>query len=244
MTECRDCESQPYQVRRMDRFSCRVRRESIQASTGFTAAFGNVTRWAAPLGLASFVVAWIAWIAGCTTRATPPRDIGALTSLTVAGAERGIFQDPVERPRLIRLELDGLATLPQEVADVFARPIRHTYRTSLDGLTALFPQAEALVANATYLSLGGLETISPEVAEDLETYRGDLLLNRAASMTPAVAAAVSQETGFLSLNGLTTLSPETARALAGNRSHAQLVVLNGLAPSAGLTGTTSMLGPG
>lgn len=210
----------------MDRFSCRARRALIRATTGLPATFRHVARGTATLFLAGLV---IAWTAGCTTRPTPPPGSGAPTSLTVAEAERAIFQDPTEPPRLIRLELDGLTTLPQEVADVFARPTRHTYRISLDGLTALSPQAaEALVANATYLSLGGLEAISPEVAEVLGTYRGELLLNGVASMTPAVAAAVSQETADLILNGLTTLSPETARALAGNQSHAQGVVLNGL----------------
>lgn len=213
----------------MDRFSCRARRATIRVSTGLPAAIRHAARGTAPLFLAGVVVAWIAWTAGCTTRPTPPRGSGAPTSLTVAEAERAIFQDSTERPRLIRLDLDGLTTLPQEVAEVFARPTRHTYRISLDGLTTLSPQAAgALVTNASHLSLGGLETISPELAEVLGRYRGELWLNRVASMTPAVAAAVAREKESLLLNGLTTLSPETARALAGDPSHAQTLVLNGL----------------
>jgi hypothetical protein len=153
--------------------------------------------------------------------------MSALTTLTVAEAERLVFQDPSEPPRQIRLELDGLTTLPQDVAEVFARPTPHTYRITLDGLATLSPQvAEALVRNANYLSLSGLRTISPELAEVFGKYRGDLILNSVASMTPAVAAAVAQGKGFLCLNGLTAFSPETASALAG--SSARQITLNGV----------------
>lgn len=199
--------------------------EHERAAVGLPPALEEATPGKTALRLlAAFVVAWIA---GCTTRPTTPREMSTLTTLTVAEAERLVFQDPSEPPRQIRLELDGLTTLPQDVAEVFARPTRHTYWISLDGVAALSPQAaEALVRNANHLSLGGLGTISPELAEVFGKYRGDLILNGIASMTPGVAAAVARGKGFLCLNGLTTLSPETARALAGNST--QQLALNGV----------------
>ena len=65
---------------------------------------------------------------------------------------------------------------------------------SLDGLTTITPDvAEALAKHESYLSLYGLTTITPEVAEALAKFKGEL-----------------------SLGGLTTISPETLKILRAN----------------------------
>ena len=97
---------------------------------------------------------------------------------------------------------------------------------SLKGLTTLTPEvAEALAKHKGRLSLNGLTTLSPEVAEALATHNGELLLDGLTTLSPKVADALAKHNGGLFLKGLKTLSPEVAEALA---THNAVLVLEGL----------------
>lgn len=65
-----------------------------------------------------------------------------------------------------------------------------------------------------WLSLGGLKTLSPEVASVLALHDGPLLLDGLADIPPDVARGLARHAGELSLAGLTSLSDEAREALA------------------------------
>jgi len=70
-------------------------------------------------------------------------------------------------------------------------------------------------ANADpWLSLGGLQTISPDVASALAMHDGPLLLDGLTTISTEVASSLATHSGELSLAGLTQLSDDVRAALA------------------------------
>jgi len=65
-----------------------------------------------------------------------------------------------------------------------------------------------------WLSLGGLQTISPEVASALAIHDGPLLLDGLTMISTEVASSLATHSGELSLAGLTQLSDDARAALA------------------------------
>ncbi|NCY01673.1 MAG: hypothetical protein EBX36_01880 [Planctomycetia bacterium] len=65
-----------------------------------------------------------------------------------------------------------------------------------------------------WLSLGGLKTLSPEVASALAMHDGPLLLDGLTEISPDVARSLATHSGELSLAGLKTLGDEARAALA------------------------------
>lgn len=64
-----------------------------------------------------------------------------------------------------------------------------------------------------WLSLGGLRSLSPDVAAALAVHTGPLLLDGLQSLTEEAARALAAHVGELSLAGLTSLSAEARTAL-------------------------------
>ena len=168
------------------------------------------------------------------------------------------------------LSLDGLTTLTPNVANALAR---HKGRLSLNGLTEItsVPLVEKLghrlqsnnlveiseevalslksIKDEGYLSLDGLTTLTPNVANALARHKGRLSLNGLTEITSVplaeklaeqsdfvdlsnlveisqeVASTLAKYEGDLFLDGLTTLSPNVANALA---QHKGWLSLNGL----------------
>ena len=79
-----------------------------------------------------------------------------------------------------------------------------------DGTDAGSDAAEA----DPWLSLGGLQTISPEVASALAIHGGPLLLDGLTTISTEVASSLATHSGELSLAGLTQLSDDARAALA------------------------------
>ena len=68
-----------------------------------------------------------------------------------------------------------------------------------------------------YLSLGGLTSLSPEVAEILAKREGQLFLVGITTLSPELALALAKKpSGILYLSGLTTIPLKAAEALAGS----------------------------
>jgi len=130
------------------------------------------------------------------------------------------------------LALDGLEELTAETAAALAAfaheddvldlgedvPHLHPWFgfLSLGGLQAISPEAAAALARCEMnLLLDGLTTLTPEVAAALAAHRGVLSLESVRTIPEAVATALAKHRGeHLVLDGVTTLSSETAAALA------------------------------
>ena len=84
----------------------------------------------------------------------------------------------------------------------------------------------------SYLSLPGLSTITPEVAQAFAKRKGRLYFGGLTTITPEVAEALAKHEGYLSLDDLTTISPEVAEALAKHEGRLSLEGLTSLTPEA------------
>lgn len=130
------------------------------------------------------------------------------------------------------LALDGLEELTAETAAALAAftpeddvldlgedvPHLHPWFgfLSLGGLQAISPEAAAELAGCEMnLLLDGVTTLTPEVAAALAAHQGVLSLESVRTIPDAVATALAKHRGeHLVLDGVTTLSPEAAAALA------------------------------
>ena len=100
---------------------------------------------------------------------------------------------------------------------------------SFDALTSLSPEvAEVLVAFEGQLSFKGLTELSPETAAALAEFSGELVLKAITELPPEAGAALAKHKGRLHLTGLTVISPETRAAL---QSHANVLLPRSLAAS-------------
>ena len=123
----------------------------------------------------------------------------------------------------------GILSLPsvRELTPETARALagRNGVSLSLWGVKSITPEvAEELAKSQCGLTLG-LNAITPEVASALASLSAPLDLNNLQTMTPKVAKLLASNDKWLSLNGLTTLEPDVAEALAG---HSGWLTLNGL----------------
>lgn len=78
---------------------------------------------------------------------------------------------------------------------------------------AAAPPAEDAEDRDPWLSLGGLRTLSADVAAALAVHTGPLLLDGLQSLSESTARALAAHSGELSLAGLTSISPEVRAAL-------------------------------
>jgi hypothetical protein len=123
------------------------------------------------------------------------------------------------------LRLDGVETVTPEIAEILA-----THKRSLSlGLTSISPDvAEKLAMHDAWLNLPLLSTMDVESAALLAKHRQWLSLNGLTSLTPEIAEALGSYDGDkLNLNGLESLDLEVARRLANARC-ASGIYLNGL----------------
>lgn len=123
--------------------------------------------------------------------------------------------------RGLALRLDGLTTLPADVAQALG-----SFRgqlLKLDGVTTLGADAARPLAafEGRHLSLGGLKTLAPDAARALAGFAGaSLSLDGLSELPPEVAKALAEFKGDqLSLNGLSSLSADTAEALAAYKGN-------------------------
>jgi len=78
-------------------------------------------------------------------------------------------------------------------------------------------QARALAARRyAVLDLGGVKSLSPEIAETLAMFTGKKSLEGLTALTPDVADSLAKQKDDLYLIGLTTLSDEAAKVLLDN----------------------------
>jgi len=140
------------------------------------------------------------------------------------------------------LSLDGLKTLPDDVARALAKhrgglildglttvsdaALQALSRyegwiLSLNSLPALSVKAAAALsgrkADPNYiggLSLGGLTTISADIAQALGRHKGRLFLGGLVELSDIAAQHLAKHDGLLSMNNLVTLSERAAGALA------------------------------
>ena len=108
------------------------------------------------------------------------------------------------------LELGGLTELSLEVASDLGQA---KCALSLDGVRTITPEvADALVRGKGTLRLG-LTSITPEVADALGKHSGWLTLHNIRALDRESAAALAKHKHWLSLDGLDSLTPEIAEAL-------------------------------
>ena len=112
------------------------------------------------------------------------------------------------------LTLDGLTTLPPDVAKGFANT--KISRLSLNGLQSLAPEAAALLASSKAikdLSINGLTTLAPDAARALAGVTS-LHLDGLTDIDGDLARAIVEAKPlYVHMNGLTTLTPEAMRVL-------------------------------
>lgn len=104
----------------------------------------------------------------------------------------------------------------------------------IGGVTTLSPEvAKALIAHKGTLYLQGLPSLSLDVARILGQHKGaGLNLDGLTKLSPEVAEELAKHPGSLDLNGLTTLSPEVAQALGKHRARLDLLHLTTLSDEA------------
>lgn len=162
-------------------------------------------RSAGCLGVLS-VLGWLAAVAPGV--AEPPADTDQLTTLTVAAA-----RSLVKKQMAYRDDLRGRMYWIDLAAASFRISAVHDGRL-LGGQHGRLPEMLREVHRSLYLSLGGVEQISPEVAAALARYEGSWLgLDGLKELTPEVARQFAPYKGVLDLGGLKQLSPEAAAAL-------------------------------
>ncbi len=125
-----------------------------------------------------------------------------------------------------RLQSKNLVEISEEVA-LSLESIKGEGYLSLDGLTTLTPNvANALARHKGRLSLNGLtEITSVPLAEKLAEQSDFVDLSNLVEISQEVASTLAKYEGDLFLDGLTTLSPNAANALA---RHKGWLSLNGL----------------
>ena len=150
--------------------------------------------------------------------------------------------------RTEHLTFTNLETLSPEVAAVLAK---HPENLSFPAVKQISTEtAKALAAKEyVWISLDGLEEMSPEVARELAAAKcalrvGDITPEIAkifgnregttslglSSINPDVAAALSKHNGWLSLHNLRTIDADSAATLAQNKHWLSLNVLTSLTP--------------
>lgn len=105
----------------------------------------------------------------------------------------------------------------------------------LGGLTTLTPDVAAVLSkHEGHLSLAGLKTLAVNTAAELAKHKGHGLdLNGLTVLSPEVAAELAKYDGqFLNLGGLTTVTPEAAAALAKREKPVWLAGITTLTPEA------------
>lgn len=155
-----------------------------------------------------------------------------LNGLTSLPAEVAIVLGRTGRPAAA-IKLNGLAFLSLESADALSMPTR---RLSLNGLDEVAPRMAEILSRCTGLELDGLKSISDEVAEQLNPCGGGwwhspetLSLNGLKQLTAASATSLSRFDGNLLLNGVKHISPDVAGGLAASGKSLHALELNGLA---------------
>lgn len=104
--------------------------------------------------------------------------------------------------------------------------VSRQYQVCLGGLTSISVEvAEELAKSEDWLYLEGLKHITPEVARALSKTSGGVVLSGLTSLSPEVAEQLAKIEKTIYLDGLKSLSPRSARALA---SHKGLLSLGGL----------------
>lgn len=111
---------------------------------------------------------------------------------------------------------DALETLTAEQARQLVK--ENLLGLSLGGLTSLSPDVARELASArTWLSLNGLKRITPEVAGELSKASCGVSLDGLDEISPQVAEQLAKLRATLELDGLTQLSLESANALAAHK---------------------------
>jgi len=119
------------------------------------------------------------------------------------------------------LPLNSLKSLRPDVAKVLCE---HEGWLHLDGLTSVTPDAATVLAlsKSASLTLNGLETLSPEVAERLAKKAGGLSLNGLKILPPQIAHFLSQHKGRLDLDGIKSIDDAALDALCDHEGHVSL----------------------
>ena len=126
------------------------------------------------------------------------------------------------------LSFPALQEISPEVAKAFASK-KHLW-LNLGGLQELSLKVAMELGQAKCaLSLDGIRTITPEVADALVRGNGTLSLGLT-SITKEVADALGQHSGWLTLHNLRELDRETAAALSRHKHWLSLDGLNSLTP--------------
>ena len=100
---------------------------------------------------------------------------------------------------------------------------------SLGGLTSLSDAAaESLSKHIFAIELEGLTSLSDEVAESLSQHKSDLYLDGLTSLSDVAAESLKKHKGYLSLGGLTSLSDVVAESLSQHESGLSLCGLTSL----------------
>jgi len=121
------------------------------------------------------------------------------------------------------LSIDDVNQLPTEfvaaLLDGYSGP-----RLRISGYQFLTPEAaEVLSKFHGELGLGGDFDLTPEVAESLSKVRGNLYISDAEKLSAAAAAHLANHRGgSLGLNGVATLSDEAAAALSKHQGNLEL----------------------
>jgi serine/threonine protein kinase len=122
------------------------------------------------------------------------------------------------------LRLDSVDTVTPEIAEILA-----THQGSLSiGLKSISPEvAEKLATHGAWLNLNSLGTMDVESAALLAKHRKWLSLDGLKSLTPELAESLGRyDGGKLDLNGLESLELEVAKRLSGAKCEG--IYLNGL----------------
>ena len=167
-------------------------------------------------------------VAQCLRPLHGERHLNGITNLSAEAARSLVGDlDAVDNGGVGRLSLDGVQDLPLAVAEALTgknnpqSPVWWEF-LSLNGLDTLSPEAaRALVWNSEdqqggceSLSLDGLRSMSNELAEAFSGYDGTLSLDGVRELSKQAAGSLAKHVGSLSLRGLLTLTDEAAEALA------------------------------
>jgi hypothetical protein len=113
-------------------------------------------------------------------------------------------------------ETDRIMQLTAEQAKRLAQD--KSGRLALAGVNSLSPEAaQELAQYEGWLYLNGLATLSKETADALGQHKGPLHLDGLKSISDDSARSLARHNGELSLGGLLSISDETAEALAQHR---------------------------
>jgi hypothetical protein len=140
----------------------------------------------------------------------------------------GLTTIPIEIAKILgrysgELILDGLTELDSEIANEMCgnvRPGRKMGGLSLDGLVnpSLALVSALIKRPSRYLSLAGMTTLNDEkTASMLAKFSGELRISSVSEISSEAASVLAEYPGTLSLDGLTEICPEVARSLAKHK---------------------------